>query len=324
MSAILYLDFSKEPGAWLPNKDGGRENLDGAAFLKALNQMVYGKFPGAMMIAEESTAYPLVTHPVYLGGLGFGFKWNMGWMNDMLAYIDQDPLFRKHQHNKLTFSMMYAFSENYILPFSHDEVVHGKRSMLDKQPGDLWRKFAGLRALLGYQISHPGKKLNFMGTEFGQFVEWRDNAPLDWFLLVYERHPELKKCAAALNRFYRETPALWQQDDSWDGFTWINPDDADRSITSFIRWDDEGNGIVCLTNFTPAYYPEYTIGLPSYGFLKEALNTDSEEFGGSGKGNPKTIRTSRRSQGDFKWSCTVTVPPLATVFFTYARPLRKR
>ena len=323
VSAILYLDFGKNPGEWLPNKDGGRENTEGAAFLKQLNQTVYARYPGAMMIAEESTAYPLVTHPVYLGGLGFGFKWNMGWMNDMLAYIAEDPINRKYRHDKLTFSLMYAFSENYILPFSHDEVVHLKRSMLDKQPGDLWRKFAGLRALLAYQISHPGKKLNFMGTEFGQFAEWNEKAQLDWFLLVYERHPELKKCVQALNQFYRDTPALWQQDDSWDGFTWLNADDADRSITSFIRWDDSKNGIVCVTNFAPAYYPDYVIGLPGYGYIKEVLNTDSAAFGGSGKGNPKSLRAHRKAMGDCKWSCSIVVPPLATVFFTYTRPLTR-
>ncbi len=323
VSAILYLDFGRNAGEWLPNKDGGRENTEGAAFLKQLNQTVYGRYPGVMMIAEESTAYPLVTHPVYLGGLGFGFKWNMGWMNDMLAYIAQDPINRKYMHDKLTFSLMYAFSENYILPFSHDEVVHLKHSMLDKQPGDLWRKFAGLRALLGYQISHPGKKLNFMGTEFGQFAEWNEKTQLDWFLLVYERHPELKKCVRALNQFYQETPALWQQDDSWEGFTWLNADDVDRSITSFIRWDEEGRGIVCVTNFTPAYYPDYVVGLPGYGFIKEVFNTDSAEYGGSGKGNPKSIRARRKSMADYKWSCSIVVPPLSTVFFTYSRPLNR-
>ena len=195
--------------------------------------------------------------------------------------------------------------------------------MLDKQPGDLWRKFAGLRALLGYQISHPGKKLNFMGTEFGQFAEWNEKTQLDWFLLVYERHPELKKCVRALNQFYQETPALWQQDDSWEGFTWLNADDANRSITSFIRWDEEGRGIVCVTNFTPAYYPDYVVGLPSYGFIKEVFNTDSAEYGGSGKGNPKSIRARRKSMADYKWSCSIVVPPLSTVFFTYSRPLNR-
>ena len=323
VSAMLYHDFSREPGQWLPNVHGGRENIEGAEFLRRLNQAAADRFPGVMMIAEESTAYPLVTHDTRQGGLGFTFKWNMGWMNDILSYIAQDPFYRKYHHSKLTFSMMYAFSENYILPFSHDEVVHGKHSMLDKQPGDLWRKFAGLRALLGYQLSHPGKKLNFMGTEFGHFIEWKDSDQLDWFLLNYERHPDVQRCVRAMNALYAATPALWQLDDSWDGFTWLNPDDNQRSITSFIRWDREGNGIVCVTNFTPAYYEDYVIGLPSFGYLREVLNTDSAEFGGSGKGNLKTLRAHRKPMANLKWSCSIVMPPLSTVFFTYTRPLTR-
>ena len=324
VSAILYHDFCREPGQWIPNKNGGRENLEGAAFLQQLNQTIYGRFAGAMMIAEESTAYPMVTHPVYLGGLGFGFKWNMGWMNDMLSYIKLDPVYRKYHHDKLTFSLMYAFSENYILPFSHDEVVHGKHSMLDKQPGDLWRKFAGLRALLGYQLGHPGKKLNFMGTEFGHFIEWKDDDQLDWFLLLYEKHPDMQKCTRSLNELYQKTPALWQQDDSWNGFTWLNADDKDRSITSFIRWDKRGGGIICVTNFTPETYEDYVLPLPSYGFVREVLNTDSPEYGGSGKGNgTKAIRARRNAQGGFTWSCSIVVPPLSTVFYSFSRPMSK-
>ena len=321
VSAILYLDFGRGPGQWLPNKNGGHENLEGADFLRLLNETVYKQYPGVMMIAEESTAYPQVTHPVYLGGLGFGFKWNMGWMNDMLFYMQKDPVYRSYHHDKLTFSLMYAFSENFILPFSHDEVVHGKHSMLDKQPGDLWQKFAGLRALLGYQMAHPGKKLNFMGTEFGQFIEWKDGDQLDWFLLVYERHPDVQKCVRALNALYRATPALWQIDDSWDGFTWLNVNDSQRSIVAFARWDKAGNGMVCLTNFTPCYYERYAVALPGYGYLREALNTDDAQYGGSGQGNGvRAIRASRKPLGEFKWSCEVTVPPLSTVFFTYTRP----
>ena len=324
VSAILYLDFSREPGQWLPNVYGGNENLEGAAFLKRLNETAYAQCPGVIMIAEESTAYPRVTHPVDRGGLGFGFKWNMGWMNDMLSYIREDPINRKYQHNKLTFSLMYAFSENYILPFSHDEVVHGKHSMLEKQPGDLWRKFAGLRALLGYQLAHPGKKLNFMGTEFGHFIEWKDDGALDWFLLVYQRHPDLQRCVRAMNKLYQDTPALWQIDDGWDGFTWLNPNDNERSITSFVRWDKAGNGVVCVTNFIPAYYADYVIGLPEYGFIKEILNTDRAEYGGSDKGNEGTLRARRKPMGECKWSCSIVVPPLATVFFEYRRPLHRK
>ena len=269
VSAILYHDFCREPGQWVPNIHGGNENLEGAAFLKRLNTTVYGRYPGVMMIAEESTAYPRVTHPVHAGGLGFGFKWNMGWMNDMLSYIKLDPVYRKYHHDKLTFSLMYAFSENYILPFSHDEVVHGKHSMLDKNPGDLWQKFAGLRMLLGYQLCHPGKKLNFMGTEFAHFIEWKYEDQLDWFLLVYERHPDVQKCVRALNALYRSHPALWQQDDGWAGFTWLNADDSERSILSFLRWDRAGNALMCVTNFTPACYADYRVGLPAYGYVKE-------------------------------------------------------
>ena len=283
VSAILYHDFCREPGQWVPNIHGGNENLEGAAFLKRLNTTVYGRYPGVMMIAEESTAYPRVTHPVHAGGLGFGFKWNMGWMNDMLSYIKLDPVYRKYHHDKLTFSLMYAFSENYILPFSHDEVVHGKHSMLDKNPGDLWQKFAGLRMLLGYQLCHPGKKLNFMGTEFAHFIEWKYEDQLDWFLLVYERHPDVQKCVRALNALYRSHPALWQQDDGWAGFTWLNADDSERSILSFLRWDRAGNALMCVTNFTPACYADYRVGLPAYGYVKEALNMDDPAYGGSGK-----------------------------------------
>ena len=324
VSAILYHDFCREPGQWIPNKDGGRENLEGAAFLQRLNQMAYGRFPGIAMIAEESTAYPRVTHPVYAQGLGFGFKWNMGWMNDMLAYIKKEPVYRSYHHDKLTFSLMYAFSENYILAFSHDEVVHGKHSMLDKQPGDMWQKFAGLRALLGYQLGHPGKKLNFMGTEFAHFIEWKYDDQLDWFLLLYERHPDVQKCVRDMNLLYKTTPALWQQDDGWAGFTWLNANDSERSIVSFVRWDKEGNGVVCVTNFTPAYYPEYRLGLPAYGFVKELLNTDDVKYGGSGKGNPRAIRAAHQPMGEQPWSCNVEVPPLATVFFAYTRPRRKK
>ncbi|MBQ7455130.1 MAG: 1,4-alpha-glucan branching protein GlgB, partial [Clostridia bacterium] len=285
VSAMLYHDFCRGPGQWLPNIYGNHDNLEGIAFLQKLNETVQKSFPGVMMIAEESTAFPKVTHPVKDGGLGFGFKWNMGWMNDVLFYIEKDPIYRSYHHDKLTFSMMYAFSEHYILPFSHDEVVHLKHSMLDKQPGDLWQKFAGLRALLGYQLAHPGKKLNFMGVEFGQFVEWKFDSPLDWFLLVYEKHPELQRCVRDLNAFYRATPALWQIDDSWDGFAWMNADDNTRSILSFLRMDRKGNAVLCVTNFTPACYDAYRVPLPAPGTLQQALNTDDLRYNGSGKGN---------------------------------------
>ena len=317
VSAMLYHDFGREPGNWLPNKFGGRENLDAIAFMQQMNIQVYQDFPGVMMIAEESTAFPMVTRPVYMGGLGFGFKWNMGWMNDMLSYIKLDPIYRKWHHDKLTFSLFYAFSENFILPFSHDEVVHGKHSMLDKQPGDIWRKFAGLRALYGYTMAHPGKKLLFMGGEFGQFIEWKFDDQLDWFLLLYEKHPEMQKCVRALNRLYKATPALWQIEDSWDGFQWLQANDKDNSLTVFTRTDKKGESIVCMTNFTPQYIPLYRIGLPNGGTLEEIFNSDSEEYAGSGKTNQRSIAIRDEQYGEFEYCADVMVPPLATVYFKY-------
>ena len=321
VSALLYYDFCREQGQWLPNPYGGRENLDAIAFLRKLNATVYHDFPGAMTIAEESSAFPMVTKPAYMGGLGFGFKWNMGWMNDMLAYIKLDPIYRKWHHDKLTFSLFYAFSENYILPFSHDEVVHGKHSMLDKQPGDLWQKFAGLRALYGYTMAHPGKKLLFMGSEFGHFIEWKDDDQLDWFLLVYERHPELQRCVRWLNHLYRETPALWQVDDGWDGFQWVCANDCDNSVVAFLRTDRAGNALLCVTNFTPSFHPIYKVGLPLGGTLEEIFNTDRKEWGGSNQYNANVLIAEAKPWNDLPFSCDICVPPLATVYFRYDKLL---
>lgn len=321
VSALLYYDFCREQGQWLPNPYGGRENLDAIAFLRKLNATVYHDFPGAMTIAEESSAFPMVTKPAYMGGLGFGFKWNMGWMNDMLAYIKLDPIYRKWHHDKLTFSLFYAFSENYILPFSHDEVVHGKHSMLDKQPGDLWQKFAGLRALYGYTMAHPGKKLLFMGGEFGHFIEWKDDDQLDWFLLVYERHPELQRCVRRLNHLYRETPALWQVDDGWDGFQWVCANDCDNSVVAFLRTDRAGNALLCVTNFTPSFHPIYKVGLPLGGTLEEIFNTDRKEWGGSNQYNANVLIAEAKPWNDLPFSCDICVPPLATVYFRYDKLL---
>jgi len=262
VSSIIFYDFCKDPGQYLPNEYGGRENLDGIAFLRRMNQTVYHDAPGIMMIAEESTSFPMITAPTYIGGLGFGFKWNMGWMNDILSYIELDPIYRKYYHNKLTFSLMYAFNENYILPFSHDEVVHGKHSMLDKNPGDIWNKFAGLRALYGYTMAHPGKKLLFMGSEFAHFIEWKFDDQLDWFLLLYERHGPLQDCVKKLNHLYRDLPALHEIDRSWDGFQWVTANDTDNSIVAFIRTDKAGKSILCITNFTPVFHPLYRVPLP--------------------------------------------------------------
>lgn len=319
VSSMLYYDFCREEGQWLPNPYGGRENLDAISFLRSLNETVYRDFPGVLMIAEESSAYPMVTKPTYLGGLGFGFKWNMGWMNDMLSYIQMDPIYRKYHHDKLTFSLFYAFSENYILPFSHDEVVHGKHSMLDKNPGDLWQKFAGLRALYGYTMAHPGKKLLFMGSEFGHFIEWKFDDQLDWFLLVYDRHPQMQSCVRELNRLYRDTPALYEVDDSWDGFQWLCANDTDNSVVAFLRTDRKGRSLCCVTNFTPVFHPEYKVGLPMAGALTEVFNTDREAFGGSNQYNAGAITAQEGIWNELPYWANICVPPLATVYFAYDR-----
>ncbi len=319
VSCMLYHDFCREEGAWLPNRDGGRENYEAIAFIRRLNAAAYGACPGVMMIAEESTAFPGVTRPAYLGGLGFGFKWNMGWMNDMLAYIKLDPIYRKYHHDKLTFSLCYAFNENYILPFSHDEVVHGKHSMLDKQPGDLWRKFAGLRALYGYTMAHPGKKLLFMGGEFAQFIEWKDDDQLDWFLLLYEKHPQMQKYVAQLNRFYKSAPALYRADDGWTGFQWLAVHDSERSVVAFLRSAGRCDSVACVTNFTPAFYGQYRIGLPYDCVLTECLNSDRAEFAGSNQYNAASLRAEKIPFEDQPYSCLICVPPLATVYFRVKR-----
>ena len=318
VSSMLYHDFARE-GDYLANRYGGRENLEAIAFLQRLNQTVAHDFPGVMMIAEESSAFPRVTGPVDQGGLGFSLKWNMGWMNDMLSYIKLDPVYRRWHHDKLTFSLFYAFSEHYVLPFSHDEVVHGKGSMLDKQPGDLWQKFAGLRALYGYTMAHPGKKLLFMGGEFGHFIEWNFDGQLDWFLMVYERHPDLCRSVRVLNHFYRGNPAFWQIDDSWEGFRWLTVDDKDRSIVVFMRTDREGRSFICMTNFTSAFYPVYRFGLPGPGKVSEVFNSDLKEYGGSNQYNAGPVQAEEELCNGLPWSVQVCVPPLATVYFSYDR-----
>ncbi len=315
VSCMLYHDFCKENGQWLPNKDGGNLNYDAVAFIQRLNETVYRECPGVMMIAEEATAYQGVTRPTSQGGLGFGFKWNMGWMNDMLAYIKLDPIYRKYHHDKLTFSLYYAFNENFILPFSHDEVVHGKHSMLDKQPGDIWQKFAGLRALYGYTMAHPGKKLLFMGGELGHFIEWKDDDQLDWFLLLYEKHPEMQKCVQRLNQLYRNLPALHRIDDSWDGFQWLSVNDSDRSVVAFMRSAGRCDPVAALTNFTSHPYGQYRIGLPYDCELTEIFNSDRAEFAGSNQYNAFPIRAEKIPHENLPYSCLVCAPPLATVYF---------
>ena len=323
VASMLYLDYNRRDGEWEQNVKGGKENLEAITFLQKCNTAILGRHPHKMMIAEESTAWPLVTKPAADGGLGFNFKWNMGWMNDILSYIKLDPVYRKYHHNKVTFSLFYAFSENYILPFSHDEVVHGKHSMLDKNPGDLWKKFAGLRALYGYTMAHPGKKLLFMGGEFAHFIEWKYDDQLDWFLLVYERHAPLQSCVKRLNHIYRETPALHEVDNSWNGFQWITANDTDNSVVAFLRTDRSGRAILCVTNFTPVFHPIYRIGLPFGGTLREFFNTDRAEYGGSNQYNAYELSAQPGEFNGFPFWTEICVPPLSCVYFTYDKLLPK-
>ena len=317
VSSMLYLNYARRDGEWTPNRDGGNINLGAVAFLQKLNTTVLTAWPGCVTVAEESSAYPGVTKPPYDGGLGFCFKWDMGFMHDTLDYLELDPYFRKYHHDKLTFSMMYAFSENFILAFSHDEVVHGKKSMLDKMYGTYEQKFATLRALYGYQFAHPGKKLTFMGSEFGQFIEWNYKQGLDWLLLDYPMHKAMQRWCSALNACYRSTRALWDIDDGWDGFTWLNVDDAERSAIAFLRTARNGRRLVCVCNFTPVRYEDFVIGLPRRGVLRELLSSDSEEFGGSGVHNAPEIRSENVPFGALPYSARVTLPELAAVYFTF-------
>ena len=321
VASMLYLDYGREPWQWSPNVRGGKENLEAVEFLKKLNSAVLTEHPGVMMIAEESTAWPLVTRPPQVGGLGFNFKWNMGWMNDMLAYTSMDPIYRAYNHDKLTFSMMYAFSENFILPISHDEVVHGKCSLISKMPGEYWHKFAGVRSFMGYMMAHPGKKLTFMGTEFGQFIEWNYEQELDWLLLDYEKHSQLQEFFRQLNRFYLKTPSFWQVEDSWDGFRWLAHDDSSQSVISFQRMDENGVPITVVCNFCPVMREHYVIGVPGWGKYKEVLSTDDARFGGMGISNGE-VRTNDLPAHGFEQSVELTLPPLSVLYFSY-RELKK-
>ena len=312
VSSMLYLDYGRKPGEWTPNSKGGNENLDAIAFLRKMNAAVFEAFPHAMMIAEESTAWPLVTKPIESGGLGFNFKWNMGWMNDMLEYTSVDPIYRKGVHDKITFSFLYAFSENFILPLSHDEVVHGKKSLLNKMPGEYEMKFAGLRAFLGYMITHPGKKLTFMGAEFGQFREWDTDSGLDWLLLDYPMHNNLSNYVRRINAFYLATPALWEIDFSWEGYQWISATDSDNNIIAFYRTDREEGKIVVVVNFAPVVRHGYRIGVPEKGVYEEVFNSDLPEYGGWGNINGPVITEGVQMHG-LDQSISITVPPLAMI-----------
>lgn len=319
VSSMLYLNYGRKDGEYTPNCEGGSINLGAVEFLRKLNTAVLSNYPGAITVAEESTAYPMVTMPPDVGGLGFSFKWDMGYMHDTLDYFSIDPLFRKGAHDKLTFSMMYAFSENFILAYSHDEVVHGKRSMLDKMFGSYEQKFATLRALYGYQFAHPGKKLCFMGSEFGQFIEWNYEQSLDWLLLDYPMHERLREYCRALNHIYNRFPALYEVDKSWDGFKWLNVNEKSLSSIAFLRSakPESENYLVCACNFIPNEHRGFTIGLPHSGILREILSSDDSAFGGSSLHNTKTIESRKEEFEGLPYSAQIDLPPLSTVYFEY-------
>ncbi len=314
VASMLYLDYSREPGDWTPNIHGGNENLEAIAFLRELNNLTHELHPGTLMMAEESTSWPMVSRPTWLGGLGFSMKWNMGWMNDTLAYMSKDPIHRHYHHDMLTFSQLYAYTENFILPFSHDEVVHGKRSLLNKMPGDEWQRFANLRLLYTYLFTHPGKKLLFMGCEFAQGREWDDNAPLDWYVLDYPLHQGVQQLVRDLNTLYCHSPALYRYDFEAQGFEWIDCHDAAQSVLTFLRRCEDETLVVAL-NFTPVPRHQYRIGVPFPGVYEEILNSDSTYYGGSNLGNAGRLEAEPLPWMGRPYSLNITLPPLAGVIF---------
>jgi 1,4-alpha-glucan branching enzyme len=316
VASMLYLDYGRREGEWIPNRYGGKENIEAIEFLRLLNEKVYGEFPGTVMIAEESTSWPMVSRPTYVGGLGFGYKWNMGWMHDMLDYMSKDPIYRSYHHDRITFSMLYAFTENFILPFSHDEVVHGKSSMLGKMPGDDWQKFANLRLLYGYMYGHPGKKLMFMGGEFGQWKEWNHDTSLEWHLLEYPMHSGLQRWVRDLNTFYRGQRALYERDAEPGGFEWVDCNDNQRSMVSFLRrGKDARDTLLFVCNFTPEPRHSYRVGTVGAGFWNEVLNSDAPLYGGSGQGNMGGVEASPLPMHGRPFSLSITAPPLGVVVF---------
>jgi 1,4-alpha-glucan branching enzyme len=320
VASMLYLDYSRSEGEWVPNAFGGREDLDAISFLQELNTVVYGRVPDATTAAEESTAWPGVSRPAYLGGLGFGFKWNMGWMHDTLDYFHRDPVYRSHHHHQLTFGLVYAFSENFVLPLSHDEVVHGKGSLLAKMPGDRWRQLANLRALYAYMWAHPGKKLLFMGGELAQEQEWSHERSLDWHLLEQREHEGVQALVRELNRLYRGEPALWEVDFEPSGFRWLEPNDAAANVLAFARLSaDRRRTLVCVCNLSPVPRYGYRLGLPGGGRWLEVLNTDSAYYGGSGVGNLGGVDAEPVLWHDQAYSAEITLPPLGVVWLVPER-----
>jgi 1,4-alpha-glucan branching enzyme len=320
VASMLYLDYSRKDGQWVPNRYGGNENLEAIDFLRRMNEVAYGACPGAITVAEESTAWPAVSRPTWAGGLGFGFKWNMGWMHDTLRYMSRDPIHRRHHHQDLTFGLLYAFSENFILPLSHDEVVHGKRSLIGRMPGDRWRRFANLRAYYGFMWAHPGKKLLFMGGEFAQESEWNHDASLDWRLLEDPMHHGAQALVRALNHVYRRVPALHERDCEADGFQWIVGDDRDNCVLAFARFDKARETmIIAVCNFTPMPRYDYRIGAPRAGFWREIVNTDAAIYGGSGLGNGEGLRTQDQESHGFPCSLSLLCPPLATIYLEWTQ-----